>query len=81
MTFCPLPKAFHVTFLLVRVDRTHPSLGPGHHWLQWSPPKYQPAPPRPREQRTLLLVAWTAGVDGDQESSGLCSLFNQIYSI
>ena len=58
-----------------------PSLGLGHHWLRWSPPKYQPAPPRPQEQQTLLLVAWTAGVDGDQETSGLCSLFSQIYSI
>lgn len=47
MTFCPLPKVFHVTFLLVRVGDTHLSLGPGCHWLQWIPPKYQPTPPQP----------------------------------
>lgn len=60
MTFCPLPKVFHVTFLLVRVGGTHLSLGPGCHWLQWIPPKYQPAPPQPWGKNELC--SWWPGL-------------------
>uniref|UniRef100_A0AAA9SFZ7 Mitochondrial calcium uniporter regulator 1 n=1 Tax=Bos taurus TaxID=9913 RepID=A0AAA9SFZ7_BOVIN len=73
MTFCP-PPVFHVTFLLVRAG-LHPCR------LVWAITdcsgvlrSTSPHLPSLGEQRTLLLVARTAG-------SGPCSLFSQIYSI
>lgn len=65
MTFCPLPKAFHVTFLLARVGRTRPSLGPGHHWLQWS---LRSASPHLPGLGNNELSSWWPGLQAQMET-------------
>lgn len=73
MTFCP-PPIFHVTFLLVKAGRTTCHLFQAITDCSGVLRSTSPHLPSLGEQRTLLLVARTAG-------SGPRSLFSQIYSV